>query len=95
MSEPRAGDTFDMSGDFRQAHIYIKSGVEGSLALSAPQSLHQIPEPTATFKGRKKELDELTEAIREGGVAISGVRGMGGIGKTVLALKLAPLLQWR
>jgi hypothetical protein len=64
-------------------------------ALSAPQSLHQIPEPTATFKGRKKELDELTEAIREGGVAISGVRGMGGIGKTALALKLTPLLQWR
>jgi hypothetical protein len=55
----------------------------------AAQSLHQIPEPTAIFKGRQDELDELTEAIREGGVAISGVRGMGGIGKTALALKLA------
>ena len=38
---------------------------------SAPQSLHQIPEPTCTFKGRQEELDELTEAIREGNVALS------------------------
>jgi tetratricopeptide (TPR) repeat protein len=56
------------------------------------QSLHQIPPPPSTFKGRQEQLDELTEAIRDGGVAISGVRGMGGIGKTALALKLAQRL---
>jgi tetratricopeptide (TPR) repeat protein len=59
---------------------------------AAVRSLHQIPEPTQIFKGREKELDELTQANREGGVTISGVRGMGGIGKTELALKLAERL---
>jgi predicted ATP-dependent serine protease len=72
-------------------HAHVEGGIHFH-ALSAPQSLHQIPEPTATFKARKKELDELTEAIRESSVAISGVRGMGGIGKTALALKLAQQL---
>jgi hypothetical protein len=33
--------------------------------------------PTATFKGREKELDELTEAIRDGTVAILGRAGDG------------------
>ncbi len=52
-------------------------------------SLHQLPAPPADFTGRKAELDELLDKIGEGGVTISGIQGMGGIGKTALALKLA------
>jgi hypothetical protein len=48
--------------------------------------------PTATFKGREKELDELTEAIRDGNVAILERAGNGGGAKTALALKLAQRL---
>ncbi|MBN1513069.1 MAG: tetratricopeptide repeat protein [Phycisphaerae bacterium] len=52
-------------------------------------SLHQLRPPPADFTGRKQELDELRKGIRTGGVTISGLRGMGGIGKTALALVLA------
>jgi len=57
--------------------------------------LHEIPRPPADFTGREDELKELLAAIEVGGVTISGLQGMGGIGKTVLALKLAELLKLR
>lgn len=61
---------------------------------SAPAvtSTHQLPPPPADFKGRKDELDELREAVESGGVMILGLYGQGGVGKTVLALKLAERL---
>jgi len=49
----------------------------------------QLPSPPGDFTGREEELAALCRAIEQGGVAISGLRGMGGIGKTALALKLA------
>jgi tetratricopeptide (TPR) repeat protein len=55
-------------------------------------SLYQLPPPPADFTGREAELTQLTTAIETGGATISGVRGMGGVGKTVLALKLAEQL---
>ncbi len=51
--------------------------------------LHTLPEPPRDFTGREEELGKLLQQIHEGGVAISGIRGMGGIGKTALALVLA------
>jgi tetratricopeptide (TPR) repeat protein len=57
--------------------------------LRLPSSLHQLPAPPLDFTGRKKELDELRKSIATGNVAICGLKGMGGIGKTTLALTLA------
>jgi tetratricopeptide (TPR) repeat protein len=57
--------------------------------------IREIPEPPADFTGRKDELRELLAAIKRRGVTISGLQGMGGIGKTVLALKLVELLKPR
>jgi hypothetical protein len=51
--------------------------------------LHQLPPLPADFTGRTTDLAELRAAVESGGVTISGVRGMGGIGKTALVLKLA------
>jgi tetratricopeptide (TPR) repeat protein len=57
--------------------------------VARPTSAHQLPAPPADFTGREDEIAGLLKAIEEGGVTISGLRGMGGIGKTALALKLA------
>lgn len=57
-------------------------------------SLHQLPRPPADFTGREEELAFLRSELTQGGTgAIFGVRGTGGIGKTVLALKLAEGLE--
>lgn len=67
----------------------VTAAAERLVAERYPRSLHQLPSPPADFTGREKELAELRKAVLEGGVTIVGARGMGGIGKTALALKLA------
>jgi tetratricopeptide (TPR) repeat protein len=53
-------------------------------------SLHQLPSPPADFTGREEELNALRSTLAQGGAgAIFGLHGMGGIGKTALALELA------
>src|SRR5437879_5451220 len=52
-------------------------------------ALHQLPPPPGDFTGRAEELSELKQAVEKGGVTISG---LGGVGKTALALKLAAQL---
>jgi len=56
-------------------------------------ALHQLPTPPADFTGRADELKELLAAVKTGGVTISGLQGLGGVGKTALALKLAEQLK--
>lgn len=52
-------------------------------------ALHQLPPPPGDFVGRKSELQELRDSIADGGFIVSGLVGLGGVGKTALALKLA------
>src|SRR5215213_8624725 len=66
-----------------------------ALSSIAPTRLHEVPRPPADFTGREDELRELLASIEVGGVAISGLQGMGGIGKTALAFKLVELLKPR
>jgi tetratricopeptide (TPR) repeat protein len=56
--------------------------------------LHQLPPPPHDFTGRERELAELLAATERGSV-ISGLQGLGGVGKTALALKLAERLKAR
>ena len=68
---------------------------DGTLVVRIPtpvNALHQLPPPPRDFTGRVRELDELMSKIERGGVTISGLQGLGGVGKTALALKLAELL---
>jgi tetratricopeptide (TPR) repeat protein len=58
-----------------------------------PSALHQLPPPSGDFVGREKEIKELLQALETGGIAISGLQGLGGVGKTTLALKLAEKLK--
>jgi hypothetical protein len=65
-------------------------------ASGKPDASHQLPAPKPDFTGREAELAELKAHLRQNsqrGVAIVGVQGMGGVGKTELALKLAAELK--
>lgn len=56
--------------------------------ISLPLIPHQIPPPPADFTGRDTELASLLQAHKDG-ACISGLKGIGGIGKTALAFALA------
>ena len=86
--------------DTSRREVYMGGGdhYEGGTHFHAPKAepfhpLYQIPDPPRDFTGREEELERLCEDVRQGGVAISGLRGMGGIGKTALALRLAKELK--
>src|SRR5205807_7262012 len=64
-------------------------------STAAATALHQLPPPVSDFTGRTDELAELTAKLEQGGITISGLHGLGGIGKTALALKLADQLKSR
>ena len=57
-------------------------------SASGVTSLHQLRKPVGDFVGREALLDDLTEKLKHGSVSITSVRGLGGIGKTELALKI-------
>ncbi len=86
-----ASDAIIITGD---QNIVISDAAAVLKAL-APTRLHEVPRPPADFTGREDELKELLSSIEIGGVTISGLQGMGGIGKTALAFKLVELLKPR
>jgi len=53
--------------------------------------------PVPDFTGRKAEVDSLVTHLTQGGASaqIAGIRGMGGVGKTELALRVAARLRER
>jgi tetratricopeptide (TPR) repeat protein len=65
---------------------YISGAPRAPLDSTVP---HEIPAPPTDFTGRESVLQELLATAEQGGVIVSGMRGMGGIGKTALAFKLA------
>jgi tetratricopeptide (TPR) repeat protein len=89
-----ASDAIIITGD---QNIVFPDAATVLTALNsiAPTRLHEAPRPPADFTGREDELKELLSAIEAGGVNISGLQGLGGIGKTALALKLVELLKPR
>ncbi len=62
--------------------------------LTIPLIPHQIPPPPRDFKGREAEIEAIL-ANFDKGAYITGLRGMGGIGKTALALVLAKKIKDR
>ena len=54
-------------------------------------ALHQLPQPPRDFTGREQDIAEFMAELEKRGAVIS-CRGMGGVGKTALALVLAQRL---
>jgi tetratricopeptide (TPR) repeat protein len=71
----------DVVGRDKIIHVY-------NAPPSEPNRKHQLPSAPPDFTGRERELNELLTKLGQG-VTISGMHGLGGVGKTVLALKLA------
>jgi hypothetical protein len=55
-------------------------------------AVNQLPAPPADFTGRSSELADLVALLQNSGINGLIIQGMGGIGKTVLSLKLAQQL---
>ena len=98
-AQPQAQFTTNVSGQAQVGNIV--NAHQSPITINQTQqqappsitSLHQLPSPPADFTGREAELAELMSKIEQGGVTISGLRGMGVIGKTALALKIAHKLK--
>lgn len=91
--------TTQMSADLRQALLQLVGLVEQKMLaapapvamLASPRPYHNLPQPTYTqFVGRDEELDwlrqRLSPADRAWQIAITGI---GGVGKSALALAIA------
>ncbi len=83
----------DELGHRGSSTAFEKAPTASAISVLVLNALHQAPTPPADFTGRADELKELLEAVKTGGVTISGLQGLGGVGKTALALKLAEQLK--
>jgi tetratricopeptide (TPR) repeat protein len=75
-----------------KGHPDIVAEFFGAAHVQHAVALHQLPPPPGDFTGRSVEIDRLTSAAGEGAAHTLGLFGMGGAGKTALALKLAEQL---
>ncbi|KPV53178.1 hypothetical protein SE17_11160 [Kouleothrix aurantiaca] len=80
-------------GDYAKGNIDKRQGTFIDNQIIQPalsQALHQLRAPVGDFVGREQKIEQITQALSQAAssgaaAAISGVRGMGGIGKTELA----------
>ena len=89
------GTTINVHGSIIGASVSIGGTQNVSVQMpAAPLLLHQLRAPVGDFVGRDDEITQLVRDIRarvaQGGTAaISGLRGLGGVGKTELAYSVA------
>jgi hypothetical protein len=90
--------SFDQKNQSAQNQTNINKAekviIQPSGSVEAPIVPQQIRRPPADFMGREDEIREIIEKV-DSGESVIGVRGLGGIGKTALALVLGNRLKDR
>jgi NB-ARC domain len=84
------GGQVNVAGDVVGGNKYVYQSPTPAIA-----ALHQLPPSPRDFTGRTQELTELMEHVEKGGTTIFALLGLGGVGKTTLALKFAEQLNPR
>jgi hypothetical protein len=82
------------AGDYAQIEIEINQTINvPKVSTTIPSDVRQ---GSPNFVGRQRDLTNLDEALqKEGIVAVCAVRGMGGVGKTELAIQYALSTEFR
>ena len=79
----------DITGLIEQLAAILGVALPDNYADPLPAALHQLPSPPVDFTGRVEELRDLLAEVRTGSAVVVGLQGMGGLGKTALAVKIA------
>jgi hypothetical protein len=79
----------ETSGNVRQ----IREDVSRLVRPPDSSPPFSVPPPVLDFIGYEKEIEQVCSALANGSAAISAVQGIGGVGKTELARKVAALVR--
>ncbi|MFE2061879.1 ATP-binding protein [Streptomyces sp. NPDC059467] len=87
------GDHTDFRGGvFQREVIGVQIVTQPGGTAAAPEALASLPPRPGGFTGRDEETSELLDALdRSSAVLVTAVSGLGGIGKTALAVEAAHL----
>jgi transcriptional regulator with XRE-family HTH domain len=69
--------------------LFEVSELDAQAASAAPPAIHQLPRSPQNFTGRSAETAQLEAQLNRAGARVASVHGMGGMGKTSLALVVA------
>ncbi|MFZ2470481.1 MAG: tetratricopeptide repeat protein [Methanothrix sp.] len=86
--------SFDQKNQSVDSQVNISSQINNYSATAPLPVPYQIRQPPADFTGREEDIAEILANFDQG-ATITGLRGMGGVGKTALALVLAEMLKSR